>query len=55
MERRFHATLKSLLEDAPEDWPRLLRLHEAHVRVIDASTRRTFFPPQEERPVSLIR
>jgi len=36
MERRFDATLKSLLEDAPEDWPRLLGIADSHVRVIDA-------------------
>ncbi len=36
MERRFDATLKSLLEDAPADWPPLLGIGDAHVRVIDA-------------------
>jgi predicted transposase YdaD len=36
MERRFDATLKSLLEDAPEDWPHLLGIADPHVRVIDA-------------------
>jgi hypothetical protein len=36
MERRFDATLKCLLEDAPEDWPRLLGIADRHVRVIDA-------------------
>src|SRR5712692_10393016 len=36
MERRFDATLKSLLEDAPDDWPRLLGIADPHVRVIDA-------------------
>src|SRR6266478_4871461 len=36
MERRFDATLKSLLEDDPADWPRLLGVNDPHVRVIDA-------------------
>src|SRR6266852_5467393 len=36
MERRFDATLKSLLEDAPDDWPRLVGVADPHVRVIDA-------------------
>src|SRR5712692_6503625 len=36
MERRFDATLKSLLEDAPDDWPRLLGISDPDVRVIDA-------------------
>ncbi len=36
MERRFDATLKSLLEDTPEDWPRLLGIAEPQARVIDA-------------------
>ncbi len=36
MERRFDATLKSLLEDSPDDWPRLLGIADRHVRVIDA-------------------
>src|SRR5438132_6231719 len=36
MERRFDATLKGLLEDAPADWPRLLGITDARVRVIDA-------------------
>jgi predicted transposase YdaD len=36
MERRFDAALKSLLEDSPEDWPRLLGQYPSRVRVIDA-------------------
>lgn len=36
MERRFDATLKSMLEDAPSDWPRLLGIGGSGVRVIDA-------------------
>lgn len=36
MERRFDATLKSLIEDAPGDWPRLLGIADPDVGVIDA-------------------
>jgi len=36
MERRFDASLKSLLEDSPADWPRLLGIPETDVTVIDA-------------------
>ena len=36
MEKKFDVTLKSLLEDAPEDWPALAGVHEAKVAVIDA-------------------
>jgi predicted transposase YdaD len=36
MEKRFDATLKSLLEDDPPDWPRLLGIHDPRVRVIDS-------------------
>jgi hypothetical protein len=36
MERRYDATLKSLLEDSPDDWPRLLGVADPNVRVIDA-------------------
>ncbi len=36
MERRFDATLKSMLEDSPEDWPRLVGIAEPRVLVIDA-------------------
>ena len=36
MEKKFDVTLKSLLEDSPEDWPILAGVHEAKVAVIDA-------------------
>jgi len=38
MERRFDATLKSLLEDAPNDRPRLLGIADPQARVIDSDT-----------------
>lgn len=36
MEKKFDVTLKSLLEDSPEDWPALAGVHDAKVAVIDA-------------------
>lgn len=36
MEKKFDATLKSLLEDSPEDWPALAGVHERKVAAIDA-------------------
>lgn len=36
MEKKFDATLKSLLEDSPQDWPALAGVHETKVAVIDA-------------------
>jgi predicted transposase YdaD len=36
LEKKFDVTLKSLLEDSPEDWPILAGVHEPRVEVIDA-------------------
>lgn len=36
MEKKFDVTLKSLLEDSPEDWPILAGVEVDEVRVIDA-------------------
>ncbi len=36
MEKKFDVTLKSLLEDSPEDWPILAGVHEPKVEAIDA-------------------
>jgi predicted transposase YdaD len=36
VEKKFDVTLKSLLEDSPQDWPALAGVHEPKVAVIDA-------------------